>query len=164
MTIAFLVYCERSGNFFFVMGVFMLAIMVKSNDLFSPLDSSSPVIPFVLSVYRHTFSTVSHLPQFPTIYEYVCSSIQLKLNWGLDTSSYFPWLPLPAWIGDHEFVFGGNSFVASIISIKLYLHRHIHPSFMTALRVSVLGMTSAILIGMRRITGRRCSGNRSAPI
>ena len=34
----------------FVMGVFMLPITVKCNDLFSPLDSSSLVVPLVLSL------------------------------------------------------------------------------------------------------------------
>ena len=36
--------------FVVVMGVFMLPITVTSDDLFSPLDSSSPVVPFVLSL------------------------------------------------------------------------------------------------------------------
>ena len=35
---------------FFVTGVFMQPIMAKSNDLFSPLDSSSLVVPLVLSL------------------------------------------------------------------------------------------------------------------
>ena len=33
-----------------MMGVFMLPIMVKSNELFSPLGSSSLVIPLILSL------------------------------------------------------------------------------------------------------------------